>query len=71
MGLAMGNRDHSDDRLGDVRPRIGRTDRAREPVASSPLRVATLVRRDHGRLGAKAAARQRDGVENDSSPGLL
>jgi|CZKU01.1.fsa_nt_gi hypothetical protein len=57
MGLTMGNRDHSDDRLGDVRPRIGRTDRARERVASRPLRIATLVRRGHGLLGARAAAK--------------
>jgi type IV secretory pathway VirD2 relaxase len=52
----MGKPDKSDDRLGDFRPRIGRTDRGRERVASSPLRVAALVRRGHGRLGAKAAA---------------
>ena len=57
MGRTMGNRDKSDDRLGDVRPRMGRTDRAGERVASSPLRIATLVRRGHGRLGAKAAAK--------------
>jgi hypothetical protein len=53
----MGNGDNSDDKLDDFRPRIGRTDRARERVASSPLRVATLVRRGHGRLGGKGAAR--------------
>ncbi len=53
----MGNRGNSDDKLDDFRPRIGRTDRARERVASSPLRVATLVRRGHGRLGGKGAAR--------------
>src|ERR1017187_4579787 len=57
MGLPMGNGDNSDDKLDDFRPRIGRTDRARERVASSPLRVATLVRRGHGRLGGKGAAR--------------
>jgi type IV secretory pathway VirD2 relaxase len=57
MGATMGNRDNSDDRLGDFRPRIGRTDRARERVASSPLRIATLVRRGHGRLGGKPTAR--------------
>ncbi len=51
----MGNRHDSDDKLDDFRPRIGRTDRARERVASTPLRVATLVRRGHGRLGAKPA----------------
>ena len=53
----MGNRDDGDAKLHDFRPRIGRTDRARERVASSPLRVATLVRRGHGRLGGKGAAR--------------
>jgi hypothetical protein len=53
----MGNRDNSDDKLYDFRPRIGRTDRARERVASSPLRVATLVRRGHGRLGARVEAK--------------
>jgi len=53
----MGNRGNSDDKLDDFRPRIGRMDRARERVASSPLRVATLVRRGHGRLGDKGAAR--------------
>jgi hypothetical protein len=57
MGLPMGNGDNSDDKLDDFRPRIGRTDRARERVASSPLRVATLVRRGHGRLGGKPTAR--------------
>src|SRR5580658_3859192 len=51
----MGNQGNSDDKLDDFRPRIGRTDRARERVASSPLRVATLVRRGHGRLGGKGA----------------
>ena len=51
----MGNRGNSDDELDDFRPRIGRTDRARERVASSPVRVATLVRRGHGRLGDKGA----------------
>jgi type IV secretory pathway VirD2 relaxase len=53
----MGKPDKSDDRLGDFRPRIGRTDRGRDRVASSPLRVARLVRRGHGRLGARAAAK--------------
>jgi type IV secretory pathway VirD2 relaxase len=53
----MGNRDHSDDRGDDFRPRIGRIDRARERVASSSLRLATLVRRGHGRLGTKPRAR--------------
>ena len=53
----MGKSDKSDDRLGDFRPRIGRTDRGRDRVASSPLRVARLVRRGQGRLGAKASAR--------------
>jgi type IV secretory pathway VirD2 relaxase len=49
----MGHRANSDDddKLDDFRPRIGRTARARERVASSPFRVATLVRRGHGRLG--------------------
>jgi type IV secretory pathway VirD2 relaxase len=56
-GLPVGNRGNSDDKLDDFRPRIGRTDRARERVASSPLRVARLVRRGHGRLGGKGAAR--------------
>jgi type IV secretory pathway VirD2 relaxase len=107
----MGNSDNGDEKLHDFRPRIGRTDRARDRVASSPLRVATLVRRGHGRLGgrpparlpptagfgprqsarrvvvkahvqklgghgAQAAARhlryiERDGVEQDGSPGRL
>ena len=53
----MGNRDDADEKLDDLRPRMGRTDRARERVASSPLRVATLVRRGHGRLGGKGPAR--------------
>ncbi len=53
----MGNRGNSDDKLDDFRPRIGRTDRGSERVASSPLRVAALVRRGHGRLGSKGAAR--------------
>jgi type IV secretory pathway VirD2 relaxase len=53
----MRNRGNSDVKLDDFRPRIGRTDRARERVASSPLRVATLVRRGHGRLGGKGATR--------------
>ncbi len=52
----MGKSDKSDDRLGDFRPRIGRSDRGRDRVASSPLRVAALVRRGHGRLGVRAAA---------------
>jgi type IV secretory pathway VirD2 relaxase len=53
----MGRRANSDDdKLDDFRPRIGRTDRARERVASSPVRVATLVRRGHGRLGARPRA---------------
>ncbi|HEV3192345.1 MAG TPA: hypothetical protein VGY54_17660, partial [Polyangiaceae bacterium] len=52
----MGKPDKSHDRLGDFRPRIGRTDRARERIASTPLRVAALVRRGHGRLGAKAVS---------------
>jgi len=53
----MSNRIRSDDKLADFRPRIGRPDRARERVASSPLRVATLVRRGHGGLRAKRTAR--------------
>ncbi|HXX68678.1 MAG TPA: DUF3363 domain-containing protein [Polyangiaceae bacterium] len=54
----MRKRSHSDDTLYDFRPRIGRrTDHARERVASSPLRVATLVRRGQGRLASRAAAR--------------
>jgi type IV secretory pathway VirD2 relaxase len=49
----MGHRTKFDDDTRDeFRPRFGRPDRARERVASSPLRVATLVRRGHGRLGA-------------------
>jgi type IV secretory pathway VirD2 relaxase len=49
----MGHRTKfEDDKRDEFRPRFGRTDRARERVASSPLRVATLVRRGHGRLGA-------------------
>jgi hypothetical protein len=36
---------------------MGRTDRARDRVASSPLRIATLVRRGHGRLGAPVRAK--------------
>jgi type IV secretory pathway VirD2 relaxase len=47
----MGNPD--DDRPDDFRPRMGRTERARDRVASGSLRVATLVRRGHGRIGAK------------------
>ena len=42
----------SDDKLDVLRPRIGRANRARERVASSPYRVATLVRRGHGGLRA-------------------
>jgi type IV secretory pathway VirD2 relaxase len=55
---AMGHRTKfdGDDKVDEFRPRFGRTDRARERVASSPLRVATLVRRGHGRLGAKATS---------------
>ncbi len=51
----MGNPDNKDDRLGDFRPRIGRTERARVRVGTSSLRIATLVRRGHGRCGGKAA----------------
>jgi type IV secretory pathway VirD2 relaxase len=51
----MSNYDKSDDRLNDFRPRMGRSDRACERVASSALRVATLVRRGHGRFGANRA----------------
>ena len=53
----MGHRDNSDDKLDDFRPRIGRTDRARERIAGSPLRLATLVRRGHGRLGGGPPAK--------------
>ncbi len=53
----MGNRGNPDDKLDDFRPRFGRTDRARERVASSPLRVAALVRRGHGRLVGRPPAR--------------
>jgi type IV secretory pathway VirD2 relaxase len=53
----MDKPDRSADRLGELKPRMGRTDRARDRVASSPLRIATLVRRGHGRLGARAAAK--------------
>ncbi len=107
----MGKPDKSDDRLDDFRPRIGRTDRGRDRVASSPLRVAALMRRGHGRPGARAGAKlspaagfgprhnarrvvvkahlqklgshgaqaaarhlryiERDGVEEDGSPGVL
>src|SRR5579859_5627328 len=51
----MGKPDRSDERLGELRPPMGRTDRGRDRVASSPLRVAALVRRGHGRLGRTAA----------------
>jgi hypothetical protein len=53
----MSNHDKADDRLSDFRPRIGRTDRARKRVASSALRVATLMRRGHERFGANRAVR--------------
>jgi len=53
----MSKPDNSDDRLDDFRPRFRRTDRGRDRVASSSLRVAALVRRGHGRLGARAAAK--------------
>jgi type IV secretory pathway VirD2 relaxase len=53
----MGDRDNSDDKLDAFRPRIGRSDRARERVASTPLRVATLVHRGHGGLRAKPSSR--------------
>jgi type IV secretory pathway VirD2 relaxase len=43
--------------LGEFRPRIGRTDRARDRVASSSVPIAKLVRRGHGRLRAHAGAR--------------
>jgi hypothetical protein len=50
----MFHSDKPDDRLGDFRPRIGRTDRARDRAAASgSLRVAALVRRGHGRRGAR------------------
>jgi type IV secretory pathway VirD2 relaxase len=45
----------TNDKLGEFRPRFGRSDRARDRIASSPLCVATLVRRGHGRLGPKPA----------------
>jgi type IV secretory pathway VirD2 relaxase len=53
----MGNRDHYGDKRDELRPRMGQADRARERVASSPHRVATLVLRGHGRLGAGAKGR--------------
>ena len=53
--VPMSNRGSSDDKLDVLRPRFGRTDRARERVASGSLRVAALVRRGHGRLGGRAA----------------
>jgi type IV secretory pathway VirD2 relaxase len=53
----MGNEDKRNDRLGDFRPRMGRTERARDRVATSSLRVATLVRRGHGRRGGKGAGK--------------
>ncbi|MGO9836892.1 MAG: relaxase/mobilization nuclease domain-containing protein, partial [Polyangiaceae bacterium] len=53
----MSDRDNSDDRLNAFRPRIGRRDRARERVASTPFRVATLVHRGHGGLRAKRSSR--------------
>jgi type IV secretory pathway VirD2 relaxase len=53
----MSNRGNYDDKLDVFRPRIGRPDRARDRVASSSVRVATLVRQGHGRLGGKGAAR--------------
>jgi hypothetical protein len=53
----MSKPDKSDDRLSDFRPRMGRTDRARERVASSSLRVATRVRRGHGHFGANRAVK--------------
>jgi hypothetical protein len=52
----MGKPDKADDGLGEFRPRIGRTDRARDRVASSPHGIARLVRRGHGRLGGRAVA---------------
>jgi type IV secretory pathway VirD2 relaxase len=55
--LVMGKPDRSDERLGKLKPRLGRTDRGSDRVATGPLRVAALVRRGHGRLGARAAAR--------------
>ncbi len=53
----MNHRNDSDDKLDTFRPRIGRADRAGNRVASGHLRVATLVRRGHGGLAAKAAGR--------------
>ena len=53
----MGDHSNSDDKLAAFRPRIGRSDRARERVASSPYRVATLVHRGHGGLRAKTMLR--------------
>jgi type IV secretory pathway VirD2 relaxase len=52
----MGHRDHFDDELGAFRPRIGRAERARDRVASTPFGVAILVRRGHGRLAPNARA---------------
>ncbi len=53
----MGNEDKRNDRLGDFRPRMGRTERARDRVATSSLRVATLVRRGYGRRGGMVAGK--------------
>jgi hypothetical protein len=48
---------HHDDRV-DFRPRMGKSPRARDRVASSSLRIATLVRRGHGRgFGAETRVR--------------
>jgi hypothetical protein len=76
-----GKPDKSDDRLDDFLPRFRRTDRGRERVATSSLRVARRVAvKAHvqklGSRGAQAATRhlryiEREGVEKDGSPGRL
>ena len=53
----MGDRNTRDDKLAAFRARIGRADRARERVATTPLRVARLVHRGHGGLRARTSSR--------------
>ena len=53
----MGNEEKRDDRQGDFRPLMGRSQRARDRVATSSLRIATLVRRGHGGRRGKGAGR--------------
>ncbi|MGH7435534.1 MAG: hypothetical protein ACRENE_07650, partial [Polyangiaceae bacterium] len=52
----MCDRNNSDYKLSAFRPRIGRSDRVRERVASTPLRVATIVLRGHGGLRTKRSS---------------